>query len=286
MNSTHDPDAIIAAWLEDGPLELADPARRSIVTAARAIPQRRGLAAPWRSLAMNSTLKVVAVAVVAIIAAALAGAYLIGRPSNTGGEASPSPSPTATPTASPAPTFSFESSVFQPAFSLSGPNVWRADTDLVDHVNVVHLAAAGGLLFFVVDQAFSDPCMPASGGPDLEIAPGVQPMIDWIAALPRATVGEASEVTYGGFAGQQIDTTTSSLSGCTEANALQTSALHTGLGPQAETGGYPIGPNEMDRWTVLEVDGTTVTIVVWASTADFDAVWADAEPLLETLTFR
>jgi hypothetical protein len=276
MKSTHDPDTIIAAWMEDGPIELADPPRRSIMTAVRATPQRRGLTAPWRFSHMTSAFKLSA-GVVAIAAVALVAVYLFGRPSNVGPPASPSPSPSATP-----PSFSYESSVFRPGMSLTGPDAWAPGLDQSNHVAVTHIGEEGGLLFFRADRAFSDPCHYASGGPDVNLARGVQPVIDWIASLPlAASASQPISVTYGAYTGQQIDTTTESLQGCRDS-----SALHTGIGPHPRSGGYFVGPNEMDRWTVLDVDGATVTIVVWSSASDFDAVWADAEPILANIAFR
>jgi hypothetical protein len=42
MNATRDADAILAAWLDDGPLALPDDTRRAIAVGLRTTPQRRG----------------------------------------------------------------------------------------------------------------------------------------------------------------------------------------------------------------------------------------------------
>jgi len=68
-NATHDPDALLAAWLDEGPTDLPDETRWAILTALPTTPQaRRGLLAPWRSTRLNMFARVAAVVVVAVVA--------------------------------------------------------------------------------------------------------------------------------------------------------------------------------------------------------------------------
>src|SRR5262245_18128198 len=41
MTGSRDPNLVIGAWLEEGPLELPDDSRRAITTSVRTLPQRR-----------------------------------------------------------------------------------------------------------------------------------------------------------------------------------------------------------------------------------------------------
>ena len=96
MNPTRDPNATVAAWLDEGPTDLPDATRRAILTALPTTKQaRRGLLAPWRFFQMNTYTRLAAVALVAVVA--VGGAlYFLGR---GGGVGSQSPTPTPPPIA-------------------------------------------------------------------------------------------------------------------------------------------------------------------------------------------
>ena len=94
MTTMRDPEAIVAAWLDEGPDELPEGTRRAIVNSLPTITQaRRGRFAPWRLLQMNTTARLVAGALVAVVVAGGA-LYLLGSRPGVG-------YPTATPSATP-----------------------------------------------------------------------------------------------------------------------------------------------------------------------------------------
>lgn len=99
-----DPDAILAAWLEEGPNQLPDATRRAIAVGLRSTRQtRRAPRVPWRPNVMYPFARL-AVAAAAIVIVA-GGAFYLLSPSNHGiGGPSPAatPSPTAPPSATPA----------------------------------------------------------------------------------------------------------------------------------------------------------------------------------------
>ena len=106
MNTHRDPDAVMAAWLDDGPLKLPADTRQSIAVGIRAVPRRRPginwplglgrLGLPTIDLRQLSV--ALGSAAVVVVAAALALNLYASRP----GPGGPS-SPTATPSESPAP---------------------------------------------------------------------------------------------------------------------------------------------------------------------------------------
>jgi hypothetical protein len=97
MTTRRDPDAVLAAWLDEGPDELPEQDRRAIVTSTRLMTQRRGgIALPWRDTTMNGSLRI-ALGAVAVLITAVGGLALLG-PGLPGGIGGPGP------TASPAPT--------------------------------------------------------------------------------------------------------------------------------------------------------------------------------------
>jgi hypothetical protein len=101
MNTRRDPDAILAAWLDEGPTDLPDVTRRAIVAALPTTTQaRRGPLAPGRIFQMSSLSRAsVAVGIVVVAVVGLAGLNLV-RNGNGIGAASPSPitSPPSSPT--------------------------------------------------------------------------------------------------------------------------------------------------------------------------------------------
>jgi hypothetical protein len=97
MTTRRDPDAVLAAWLEEGPDELPEHDRRAIVTSTRLMTQRRGgIALPWRDTTMNGSLRI-ALGALGVLIAAVGGLVLLG-PGLPGGIGGPGPTPSPTPT--------------------------------------------------------------------------------------------------------------------------------------------------------------------------------------------
>jgi hypothetical protein len=98
-NSMRDPDTTLAAWLDEGPVELPDSIRRSIATSVRTTTQRRrGFGPLWR-FPMNGFARF-ALAAATVVVVAAGGLYLLGpgQQESVGGPAgSPTPSPSASP---------------------------------------------------------------------------------------------------------------------------------------------------------------------------------------------
>jgi hypothetical protein len=104
MTERRDPDAILAAWLDEGPTDLPDATRRAVLAALPTTTQaRRGPLAPWRLFQMNSTARLAVGALVAVIA--VSGAlYLFGPRPSTGPGGAPTPTIAPSLTTAPSPT--------------------------------------------------------------------------------------------------------------------------------------------------------------------------------------
>jgi hypothetical protein len=106
MSVQRDPDAILATWLEAGPVRLPDATKRAIAVTTRTTRQtRRPMVVPWRIRPMTGAARI-ALGAVAVVAIALGGLYFLGptRQGGVGGPPAVSPSPA--PTAVPSPTTS------------------------------------------------------------------------------------------------------------------------------------------------------------------------------------
>src|SRR3954471_17460353 len=103
MNVTRDPDAILASWLDEGPMRLPEATRRAVAVQTRTTRQsRRSLRASWRTHLMNPFARMAAAAIVVVVV--IGGTiYALSPGGAVGGRsiASPSPAPTAVPTAAP-----------------------------------------------------------------------------------------------------------------------------------------------------------------------------------------
>jgi hypothetical protein len=95
MTTRRDPDAILAAWLEEGPDVLPESTRRAIDVTTRTTHQARRLAwLPWRATNMNGMTRL-ALAAAAVVAVVVGGLYFLRPatdPSGVGGPGSPAPS--------------------------------------------------------------------------------------------------------------------------------------------------------------------------------------------------
>ena len=142
MNQPRDPDAIIAMWLDDGPIELPSETRRAISVGLRTQPRARRMAILGGS-SMSPINRLAAAAAIVLVVGGLSVFVLANRGGGPGGvpspsvsaapsaatsrSPSPSPSPAATPTATPPSTagwLPFTSSHY--GYTIAYPPTWAA----------------------------------------------------------------------------------------------------------------------------------------------------------------
>jgi hypothetical protein len=118
MNQPRDLDALIATWLDDGPVDLPDETRRAISVGLRTQPRVRRMAIPGGS-SMSPMSRFATAAAILLAIGALSAFVLSNRASGPGGtlpasvSAAPSvrPSPSPSPSIAPSPTASPPSTV-------------------------------------------------------------------------------------------------------------------------------------------------------------------------------
>lgn len=125
MNATRDPETILAAWLDEGPVDLPDVTRRAIVTALPTTSQaRRGPFAPWR-LPMPTFTRAAVAATLAVIA--FGGAVSLLAPRQGVGPA-PTPSSTSGVTGPDVPALDATFTSRLHGYSLRYPSSWSAES--------------------------------------------------------------------------------------------------------------------------------------------------------------
>ena len=126
MTVKRDPDAILAAWLEEGPQVLPEVTRRSIAVSMRTTRQSRPPSRrPWRVPNVNGMTRF-ALAAAAVVAVVFGGLYVLRPATGSGGVGgSGSPAPAAS---IPTMTKPFTSSEF--GYSIRYPADWHIRDDL------------------------------------------------------------------------------------------------------------------------------------------------------------
>src|SRR5436190_13715034 len=93
MNQRRDPDAIIAMWLEDGPIALPDETRRAISVGLRTQPRARQMAILRGLPIMIPITRLATAAAIVLAVGAVSILALSNRGGGPGGVASPSVAP-------------------------------------------------------------------------------------------------------------------------------------------------------------------------------------------------
>jgi hypothetical protein len=133
MNLPRDPDAIIATWLDDGPIDLPDETRRAIAVGLRTQPRARRMAILGGS-SMSPINRLAAAAALVLAVGGLSVFVLANRAGGPGGGPSqsiaPSVAPAATSSIAPSPSISmagwltFTSSRY--GYDIRYPATWTA----------------------------------------------------------------------------------------------------------------------------------------------------------------
>ena len=296
MTVRRDPDAILAAWLDEGPTGLPDSSRRAIAVNTRTTTQRRRLLwMPWRKPSMNIYARwaVAALAIVVAVGGALyvlapGGSQVGGPPSQT---ASPAPSRSAAPTAQP-PTARPSPSVSilaSEGFVYPGTYVPRFDPPMaftivheVEHHCAPDFQCRGSIdanLPAWIDLEFGIPRIeahifrvdklndPAKAG---RLIDPPADLSAWIASHPGLTVIARKVVTVGGLAATQLD--------------VRTGSKAVGFGPITGVTdlGMALPANVAARLIVVPVAGRQVLIMLRAEDGSVEEI----QPLVDSIAWR
>ena len=287
MNVRRDPEAILAAWLEEGPSALPESTRRAIAVTTRTTTQRRHpLWVPRGRPLMNIYVRW-AVAAIAVVLAIGGAAYYLAPPGGQigGPNATPSAAPSSSsPVASATPVIlPSEGSVYPgtyvPAFDPGltftidhevehncAPNFkcrGTIDANLPGWMNIEFGLPRIEVHFVRVDKV-NDPTKPG------ELIDPPADLAAWLASRPGVTVNAQKAVQVGGLAATQLD--------------LQAGDKDVSFGPipGVTDPGLGFGANGTIRLIVVPVDGRQILIMLNAE----DGSLTELQPLVDSIVWH
>jgi hypothetical protein len=189
MSTPRDPDAILAAWLEEGPTALPEPTRRAIAVATRTTNRsRRPFWMPQRRPIMNSyaRLAVAALTIVVVIGGAI---YLFAPRAGVGVGPPATAAPSLTPSAAPSASQSASSTALPPLDTTG----WTTYTSARYGFSIGHPAA---WTLLPSDRAYAFPadathCCPPPGTETFQTPAGDLGVSTWSVAVTPGTTAES-----------------------------------------------------------------------------------------------
>lgn len=207
-------------------------------------------------------------AILAIVLVALA----LRPPADVG----PAPSVTAVPTPVPTPV-SFSSAIsgagipgslvlnapFPLRVVFDVPAGWSATEETAGRASLHKVRGAGAPVwidFFIVDNAYADPCHLTDGPMSPPLGPSVDDFVTVVTAAPGFEVAALTDVTLDGRAGKSLDLSNQIDTAACDGDPFLQQWTHAGGGDDGGTFGTQSGTNE-HLW-VLDVDATRLVVLV------------------------
>lgn len=287
MSVQRDPDAILAAWLDEGPSRLPDATRRAIAVTTRTTHQSRPpVWIPQRFRTVNRVSRF-AGAAVAVVAVALGGLFLVNQSPNRG-VGSPSASPFQTPSPT---TISYDSHglgalepgtyVFEHLDSEAPLRITFTMPPGWEKLMVPGIVWSDGsdatLGFAILDNLYVDPCAVPVATHDPPVGPTVDDLVAALDATPNLDA-RATDVTMAGFTGRQVDLVAL---GPWEPCPADEARLFPRGGPDLDW--PPPDPADTRRLTILDVDGHRLVISRATRPAATAANRADLQAIFDSI---
>jgi hypothetical protein len=270
MNQLRDPDAIIAAWLEDGPNDISAETRRAIMTGLRVLPRRRP--GPLGGIPMPYFMRVAAAGLVAVLAVSIAILNLSGGGTGPGGVMSPSPSVSGTPAPSAAGSAVVDPRTPSPLDGVASDFPHPFSYRLIPNENIVVTVSepafyqfrvpkvgssdwGNGIVVRLITGGRADPCSESSAS--IPLTGGPAGAFDYLRTAPHLTVSNQEAVTVSGMPAVRASITT----------ARAPTADCSDLWLWAEEGSFTqnAGWGASAEFTVVDVGGDHVVIMAFGN---------------------
>lgn len=278
MTTPRDPDSILAAWLEEGPLGLPETTRRAITVNTRTTTQRRlPIWVPQRRPLMNPIARfaIAAVAIVLVVSGALyvfaPGQGSVGGPPSATPLTAASPSAGTSTAPSPAP---FTSSNFKVPVGFTLLDGWKISTDELGTVGLQLGDAAAAIVSI-------DSLTVRGATPTAPWVPWPDDIHAWLAGRPEFRPDAPREVEVGGRPAVIIDAEY-----VRERITDQGDWLRYGTGSSDGINLRGSWPGRLHLVVVNTGVGSGIVAVMDAPLDAFAGASASLDSILATLTFR
>lgn len=283
MNSMHDPDRLIRAFLDEGQTEL--PARtydavRDHIERTR----QRVVIGPWREPDMSNIARI-AVAAAAVLVVAVGASQIMPREGGSGGEPSPTPSisPSASASASASPASLTTMTVDAPfpariTLRLGSDWVLWGDVGIAGKGWYKLSPDPPGIVFSIwtADNVFASPCG-STGGLEPPIGPGVHDLADALVGQPGTVVHADRPVTIDGFSGRYLDYTADyDVGNCNSGHLNRWTTVSSSVSREALDG-------EHDEVWILDVDGQRIILDASDFPSTSEALRAELDAVIDTV---
>ena len=288
MSTDRDVTRIVRSWLDEGVTALPDRVLDLVLDQVPATPQRRAGWLARRFPPMNNNIVRVALVAAVMVVAVIVGANLLPR-QNVG----PSPTPTATPvpTASQSPRHLSvnQRGALEPGTWVAGdpfglrvtftvPAGWLGSIRGSYLVELGWGDKPGGISFSIFDEVSADPCHSEGGYLDPPPGPSVNDLATALANVPGIDVTDLSDVSVDGYSGTQLTMSApDSFAGCT----LSSDGYVIWQLPLGAT--HSMTPGERDRVWILDVAGERLVIVVPEAPGYTDEQRAEVQAVFDSI---
>ncbi len=298
MSTDRDVTRIVRSWMDEGATQLPDRVLDAVLHQIPATQQRRPVRAAGRVFSMNPRFLFWAG-----VAAALAMIVFALAPRSNVGTHTKSPGPSTSPSAlsqglladslSPG-TYRIDQLFPVPAtFELSagwslnaefGPGKVELSKPVRSGIDAAYLS------FFVVSNAYADPCHTEDGPMAPPLGPSVDELVNVLTTPSGFHPGPISEVTVGGFRGKSFDLTNTLDPPLCSADASGNLSQFTYPGTDSDLKDVQrtVGVTgfQHQRFWILDVHGTRLTIVEWIFDLITPAEIAEMDQIVSSMRFE
>lgn len=303
MRPDRDIDVLLDAWLAEGPLEAPD---RILDVVADRVHRRRPEPAwrlAWRDSRMNTAIKPILAAAAVLVLSVAGVAVIMNQPSPGIGGPEATPTPIASPSPSPSPS-STEAALCQPTdpsclgplaagrhstsrivtpFTFEVPEGWSRVQEKPGYL-ALERPGETGIVFISADPVAVDQEL-CSSKADASVGTSAEDLVGWLTGHPGLTATEPAIVSLGGLSGWTLEAEMRDGWDPFPCPLRVNLFSHDGTAVEDDMW-WQIDAAERMRLTILDAGDHVVMIDVEADKADFDAVVAEAAPVVESFDFE
>ena len=268
MSADRDVTRIVRSWLHEDGHEDADRILNLVLDEIDTTPQRRAGWLARRFPPMNNNLVRVALVAAVLVVAVIIGANLLQQPS-VGPSPSIEPSLSAAPSASAAPrldmlpegdlaagTYEIDA-VFPVRLTFTVPDGFGHGRGASDGVGIQGNPGGRGIEFQIASNVYPDPCRWAAGAADPPLGPTVDDLVAAMTTLVDFQAGPVTDITIGGLPAKAFDLTNEIDQSTCDGGAVNTFIF------AGSSGGSRVGQGERQRIYVMDVQGTRLMIMTY-----------------------